>query len=351
MTARLRSVVVVVCLSLTVACQGFNLGGHVKDDGDKITEWDLTVENTGKPDQRSTLVARAVPTVSMTAETAGLGSNVSEVFSLAQDETLQSFDVSQEAAAVVYSKVSSAPNGQMRTEIFLRKIGSNTPENIVPSAANAIYLDPTVQGDELYYVSTAYGGHSLMRVPLTESMPTQLTDPKGQARSPRVARGQVVYVDEASAGTRGDISVVPAAGGPRRVFGSGSQPVWTSDGSSLVYVDNSVIYKVAADGSGHPVQVYSCDSSLQIKDPALSPDDKMVAFAAKTTGIAGDYDIYVLELGTNQPQHVTALGSLDDMPRWLDNRKLLFRSTRGKRWGIWLVELPPSIGTKANPEP
>jgi Tol biopolymer transport system component len=321
--------------------------GTVHGTGDKITDWTISFDPAGGSESRPKAVATEVPTVEKTAELSALGTNVSEILSLSPGETIQSFDLRPKEKEIVYCKVTAKDGVPVRWEIFRRQIDVNTPENLVSASAGVMYLDPTVDDNWLYYVSTAYGGQSLMRVPLNESMPTQLTEPRGRVRSPKVADGQIVYVDQAAFDGHGDVSVVSAAGGKRRVFGSGSQPVWMSKNKFLVYVDNHVLYRVDVGGTGHRMEVFASDPSLEIKDPALSPDDKHIAFAARTVGEEGNYDIYVLEIGKNQPQHVTALASLDDMPHWLNEHTLLFRSTRGKRWGIWSVEL----ATDSVPEP
>lgn len=153
--------------------------------------------------------------------------------------------------------------------------------------------------------------------------------------TPPGAGQRVVYVADAAANGTGDVSVIHAIGGPRRVFGSGSQPTWTQDAKSLIFVDNDTIYRVAADGTGHRTELFAGGGRLKIKDRALSPDDRMVAYAAQTTGEGSNYDIYVIRVGSNQPRHLTHLRSTDDMPRWLDSDTLLFRSSRGRKWGVW----------------
>ncbi len=77
------------------------------------------------------------------------------------------------------------------------------------------------------------------------------------------------------------------------------------------------------------------------RTPGLSPDGKMVSFS--WSGPSGDnFDIYLLQVGTNHPLRRTTAPEVDTAPKWSpDGQQILF--ARGSPWQ-WDFFLMPALG-------
>lgn len=124
-------------------------------------------------------------------------------------------------------------------------------------------------------------------------------------------------------------------------------PTFTHDGSSIVYwsnhpsskADGGALYKVAADGQSHPVQL-TRGASGQHADPACSPVNDEVAF--RNMGADGRPFIQVIRSDQGMDQTPRTLEAGDrpaQDPSWSpDGTRIAFRSGAGKDTDLWVME-------------
>jgi len=91
---------------------------------------------------------------------------------------------------------------------------------------------------------------------------------------------------------------------------------------------------------GHPFSVHDMLAMQRISDPALSPDGTRVAFTVRTTDLAankGRTDVWLVPLAGGEPRQLTGDPANDWNARWLDERTLVFLSTRGGSAQAWTL--------------
>jgi dipeptidyl aminopeptidase/acylaminoacyl peptidase len=126
----------------------------------------------------------------------------------------------------------------------------------------------------------------------------------------------------------------------------GSQPRWHPDGEKLLYsVQDRMtgkwkIWTMRPDGS-EPTQI-TTGSDSNDTDPQWFPDGRHIIFASDR-GIADgkpNYDIWVSKADGSDPKQLTTNGSRDDKPAVSqDGKTVFFRSNRGLKWDIWMMEI------------
>ncbi len=117
---------------------------------------------------------------------------------------------------------------------------------------------------------------------------------------------------------RGDILVIPAAGGaPRRAAGPACvSPAWSPHGTTLVYAcyrgRRAALFTSSPDGS-HRRQITS--GRLTDTTPAWSPDGHWLTFAR---GASGPHQLYVMKLSTRRAHRITSARASYDaqQPDW-----------------------------------
>jgi TolB protein len=157
----------------------------------------------------------------------------------------------------------------------------------------------------------------------------KLTGVRG-AFSTRIA---YISVDGQPPAQRYQLLIADADGENARIAMQSSQPImspaWSADGEWLAYV--SFENKVAAVF----VQRIRTGERRQVSArlghngaPAFSPDGKLLALALG--GSAGNYDIYILDLGSQVLTRITDDRAIDTEPAWSpDGETLYFNSDRG----------------------
>ena len=149
----------------------------------------------------------------------------------------------------------------------------------------------------------------------------------------------------------GGLFVMGATGeAVRRVTREGYHPVWSPDGTQLLYVtqnisDPSVRFTpsqmwMATIATGERRMVSAGDAA----QPAWSPDGTRIAYWGRT-GSSGTADIWTMPAGGGEPVVVTDEPSLDWNPVWApDGRALYFASDRGGSMNLWRVSIDPRTG-------
>jgi TolB protein len=139
---------------------------------------------------------------------------------------------------------------------------------------------------------------------------------------------------------------VTDAGGnrPKRItFSSGSaantSPAWNpKTGQSVAYVSDRggvpQLYLMNADGTNS--RKFDLPDMGYVIDPAWSPNGQLLAFSWRRP--SGNYDIYVMDVSSQQIIEITRDSARNERPSWApDGRHLVFESTRGGSRQIWIM--------------
>ena len=130
----------------------------------------------------------------------------------------------------------------------------------------------------------------------------------------------------------------------------GAKAQWSPDGSTLLYsvkdrnINKWKVWTMRPDGS-QPTQITTTSDSNDI-DPQWSPDGNYIIFSSDR-GMAGgkpNYDIWIAKADGSDPKQLTTNGSHDDKPIISkDGKTVFFRSNRGLKWDIWMMEMVDSL--------
>jgi len=150
---------------------------------------------------------------------------------------------------------------------------------------------------------------------------------------------RLAYAQLNDSGTE-DIWEVSALGGsPRKVVLNATDPTWTPDGQALVYLNitDAQIWTSGVEGENPHIMVHTLPQYMGA-EPRVSPDGKMVAFAARGLG-GGPYgELGVADISTGKLQLLTHDFALALSPAWSpDNRTIYFSSSRGGTLNIWKI--------------
>jgi serine/threonine protein kinase len=141
-------------------------------------------------------------------------------------------------------------------EIFLKQVSGGPDVNITNNPADDVQPSFSPDGKQIAFVST------------------------------RESTTRLTYENFGVPPTGGDIWVMPALGGPRRIAQSGNFPSWSSDGSALVFMSGGAfkkkIFRVPASGGESreiPIRPPKGEGAFRfILYPTLSPDEKWILF-------------------------------------------------------------------------
>jgi uncharacterized protein YjdB len=132
----------------------------------------------------------------------------------------------------------------------------------------------------------------------------------------------------------GDLYVMDADGrNARRITtdpGAESEPVWTPDGTRLVYTatppgGSSQIMTVRADGTDPRPLTTSTGGN---RAPDISPDGRRVAFVSTRDG---NPDIYQVDLEGGEARRLTKTGDKEGSPRFLPSGDLIYVIDKGSK--------------------
>ncbi len=140
-----------------------------------------------------------------------------------------------------------------------------------------------------------------------------------------------------------EIFMIDSSGGnlKRITYSAGgdTSPAWNPrTGQSVAFVSDRggipQIYVMNADGSN--VEKLLLPDMGYVIDPAWSPNGQLLAFSWRRP--SGNYDIYVVDVATNQLLELTRDAGRNERPSWApDGRHLVFESTRTGPRHIWTM--------------
>ena len=142
------------------------------------------------------------------------------------------------------------------------------------------------------------------------------------------------------------IYLISAAGGgtPQRLTSSSdidTEPRFSPDGQSIYFTSNRgggpQIYRVGVGGGNAQRVTFSGDFNTS---PRISPDGKTLAYVSRR---GGQFDLYVLDLATNQELRLSN-GSMDEAPSFSPNGRYIMYSTDvGHRKSLAVVSVDGSV--------
>jgi TolB protein len=121
--------------------------------------------------------------------------------------------------------------------------------------------------------------------------------------------------------------------------------IWSPDGKHLVFSDpppsddptvqKSAVYMADADGK-HRRLLGTYPGFIQL--PAWSADGRSIAYQTYT-GKKGEADVVALDVATGKFRTVSRRSGvyLDETPAWMPDGRLLFQSTRGGRYDVYIM--------------
>ncbi|MCZ7527875.1 MAG: hypothetical protein M5U14_16750 [Acidimicrobiia bacterium] len=156
------------------------------------------------------------------------------------------------------------------------------------------------------------------------------------------------------------IVVTDTDGVPLYRVGDGIDPVWSSDGKQIVYVncadpsdypscppDQYRVWVVNQDGSSPRMVV---DLPVRAHDPMMSPDGSMIAFETNPGGLV--WDLWVVNTDGSNPRRILSDGNINTNPVWVSDEQLVFYKTspaHHREFGLWTVRADGSGLTWISP--
>lgn len=116
-------------------------------------------------------------------------------------------------------------------------------------------------------------------------------------------------------------------------------PAWNpKTGQTVVYVGDRggvpKLYMMSVDGTD--TTELDLPDKGYIVDPAWAPNGQFLAFSWRRP--TGNYDLYVMDVGTQQIVELTRDAGRNERPSWApDGRHIVFESTRGGNRQIWTM--------------
>src|SRR5215475_5765636 len=260
------------------------------------------------------------------------------------------YDVTTPSTQAVISKIyRGAP-----TDAQVRKFAHQFADEIIGRLSGGL---PSVASTQIAFVSSRSGAKVIWAMdydganqhPLTSLKSISLT-PRWSPDTSRIAFTCFAY----AAGVTGpqicmfSLDTNKTVAFPR-FKGTNSAPAWSPDGTQLVFSSsmNGKTMAFVGDRTGVPkLYLMNSDGTNTIPldlpdkgyliDPSWSPNGQLLAFSWRRP--SGNYDLYVMDVATQQIIEITRDAGRNERPSWApDGRHIVFESTRSGTRQIWMM--------------
>ncbi len=154
--------------------------------------------------------------------------------------------------------------------------------------------------------------------------------------------GEKLALEFAKPDSSREIIVIDKNGNKLHSFEGPEQPAWKADGKKLVVRacnPSCGLWQVSPDGKFDSEPLTDPDHA-SASFPALSRDGKYMTFSSKRDG---DYDIYLLDLDTNELKQLTNRAGDDTTPVFSpDDQEIYIRTNHFGDWRIMVMALDGS---------
>jgi Tol biopolymer transport system component len=229
-------------------------------------------------------------------------------------------------------------------------IGGGAPVKITGGGQNFRYPSFTSDGEYIVYISSGQiwrirkdGAGGRMRIPGSGI---------GRDFAPNVSsEDRIVFcsIHEVSPGVmRSVIWTCNMNGGELTQLREGFYPMWSPDGTKIVFTFRGDIWMINSDGT----ELTQLTSSKNINEvlPSFSDDGEKIVFASNRKADAsqrvtsGDFNIWVMNSDGSEATQLTELKSWDSWPLWIEG-SIFFLSGRAapnynlRNQRVWRLEL------------
>jgi len=271
-----------------------------------------------------------------------------------QTEFILSFSLLPDGKTLVTSILEEL-NSDKRTEYRANIWQLNTSIAGAPRKAvtQGDYFDiepnPSADGEALYFATTRNGRLGIWNLKLNgkgglRTVTAGNTADFAPALKPRTEH---LFYSAVLPGSSAPAYIWNKEQGMPEQLTEGTSPIWSPDGSKLLYIKGDVkqnkarIWMCDADG-GNQTMISSGSGEFNDVDASWSLDGKKIIFASNRSILKDkhNYDIYIMDAEGGNVVQLTTNGSHDDKPVFApDGKTVFFRSNRGLVWDIWTMEI------------
>ena len=357
----------VVCMA--VSCESVGAGTREfkdfweSEEGEWAREFAVNILDSEAPSGEDvqevasvSFLSEHVVTASSDGDTSSTTGGMAPRSLAVQEGQIQSFDIGPQLPSgsqfLVYSVFTldeeGDPNG---TEIWTLNVAVEGARPSKINLAGPNFRMNPVYGDDgkIYFTTDEFGGLVLARMS-ENGRGFQRLGLEGGAFPADVHQETILYNAALNSG-HSEIRLVEASSGFERTttIGEGVQPQRLSaEDPTVFFVRDGSIWKTQIGNNTIQERVIQAPApqageTLQpvLKDPAISPSGELLAYASNETKIGDrfNYEIWVAGIDGSNAECVTKIAAKDDMPQWLDDDTLVFRSNRGLKWGLWEIRI------------
>jgi len=271
---------------------------------------------------------------------------VQKVFDVSRDGNKVAYLATRDKKTNIYVKnLATGAKGTLQ-----RTFRDNVMDVSLSPDGRILAFSDCLEGNLNVYLTSADSGSAIRQVtssPLDERFPAFSTD----GRSLLYVQNEQTAKEKAAAAGQQYMWVYDIARGTQTQYAEGYNGEFSPDSRKVVFTRNNKetqareLWQMELD-NGQEVLIAS-EKNRNFMDPVMSPDGTKIAFTSaskdKDEGADRNLDIYVINADGSNLTQVTFHPGDDMLPRWgADGKSIYFLSQRGspeKKWNIWRMDL------------